>query len=151
MKIDEKKLIEYLERNIGENTRTLDLAKECAVLENGDEFRINLDNDSLIRRVAKENGFRFNADHHSNDEIGMPWSIDFYIEVADVEKDIRRIMNAFQLKMRAQLIVNEYGIYDENKDVLIGFRTSIPWQIKKIYDETNEEIDELESGGRMID
>jgi len=81
----------------------------------------------------------------------MPWVYDFYIEIADVKKDIARINRAFQYKMKLVLIEEEYGIYDEEKDLMIGFRTSIPWQIKKIYDEVSDEIDRLEAGGRIID
>ena len=53
--------------------------------------------------------------------------------------------------MKLVLIEEEYGIYDEEKDLMIGFRTSIPWQIKKSYDEVSDEIDSLEAGGRIID
>ena len=53
--------------------------------------------------------------------------------------------------MKLVLIEEEYGIYDEEKDLMIGFRTSIPWQIKKIYDEVSYEIDRLEACGRIID
>lgn len=152
MKISEKKLAEYLENHIGENCRTVDLAKECGIYEEGKDFEIGLKEDSEIRRIAKENGFRLNDDHHADEFLGMPWSIDFYIEIADVKKDIRRINSAFQLKMKRQLIVEEYGIYKPyDDDYLIGFRLSIPWQIKKIYDEISEQIDEMEKDGRIID
>ena len=79
------------------------------------------------------------------------WVYDFYIEIGNVKKDIARINRAFQYKMKLVLIEEEYGIYDEKKDLMIGFRTSIPWQIKKIYDEVSDEIDRLEAGGRIID
>lgn len=53
--------------------------------------------------------------------------------------------------MKKVLIVSEYGIYDDNNEDLTGFRLSIPWQIKKLYDELNDEISLLESFGMMID
>jgi len=104
-----------------------------------------------VRRIAEENGYRFNSHHHDNEESGMPWIYDFYIEIADVDKDINRINGPFQLKMKQVLIQDEYGIYDEEKDRMIGFRTTIPWRIKKIYDEVSDTIEELESDGRIID
>ena len=148
MKIDENKLVKYLETHIGENTTTYWLAKECSVSE---DEEMDFETDLLIRRIAEENGFRLNDDHHAYEELGMPWVIDFFIEVADVEKDIARINSATQLKMKWVLILDEYGIYNEYKDCWVGFRMSIPWQIKKIYDEVNQEIEEYEKEGIIID
>ena len=147
MKINEKKLIEYLETHVGENTTTYWLAKKCSISED-DEMDFEIDN--LIRKIAEDNGFRLNADHHEYDLLGMPWVIDFFIEIADLEKNIKWIDRAFQLKMKAVLITQEYGIYD-NWERLIGFRLSIPWQIKKMYDEISEEIEEYEKNGITID
>ena len=84
---------------------------------------------SEIRNIAIENGYRFNSHHHDNEESGMPWVYDFFIEIGDVKKDIARINRAFQYKMKLVLIEEEYGIYDEVSD----------------------EIDRLEAGGRIID
>ena len=148
MKIDEKKLVEYLEGHIGENTNTYRLAKECSVL---DDDEMGFETDMLIRRIAKENGFRLNSDHHANEVLGMPWVIDFFIEVADVEKDLARIGNALQPEMKIALILEEYGIYDEYKDCWVAFRFSIPWEIKKIYDEASNEIDEFEEDDCISD
>lgn len=53
--------------------------------------------------------------------------------------------------MKLVLIEEEYGIYDYEKDLMIGFRTSIPWQIKKIYDEVSDTVNELEADGTIID
>lgn len=151
MQINEKKLIDYLESHLGENIRTLDLAKECGIYKLGEDFEMNIETDMKIRETAKANLYRLNASHHAEDVLGMPWSIDFYIEDADVERDIRRINSAFQLKMKTVLIVEEYGIYDDLGQILLGFRASIPWQIKKLYDEIQQKIEEMESDGRDID
>lgn len=151
MKIDEKRLIEYLEDHLGENTRTIELIKKCGDDIEKDDLHMDLKTDSEIRRIAAKNGYRFNSAHHENDEIGMPWAIDFYIEDSDIERDIRRINEAVQRKMKKVLIVSEYGIYDDNNEDLTGFRLSIPWQIKKLYDELNDEISLLKNFGMMID
>jgi len=83
MKIDENRLIEYLENHIGENTRTVDLAEICIIYNKGADFHIDLKIDGEIRkRIAAKNGYSFNSSHHDNEEIGMPWVIDFYIETA---------------------------------------------------------------------
>ena len=74
----------------------------------------------------------------------MTWDIDFYIEIADIEKDIYHINRAFQSKMKLLLIMEEYGIYDEEKDRWIGFRLSIPGRIKQMYDDICAETEELE-------
>ncbi len=154
MMINKERLLEYLETHVGDNTTIFELAKNSKAYDgiSDDEIKDEIMKiNSEIRNIAIENGYRFNSHHHDNEESGMPLVYDFYIEIADVKKDIARINRAFQYKMKLVLIEEEYGIYDEEKDLMIGFRTSIPWQIKKIYDEVSDEIDRLEAGGRIID
>ena len=154
MKINERKLLEYLEDNIGERETIFSLVKRSGAYEGKSDADIRnkiTEIDQKAREIAEDNGFYFNSHHHDNEFLGMPWVYDFYIEIADVEKDIKRINEAFQLKMKLVLIEEEYGIYDYEKDLMIGFRTSMPWQIKKIYDEISDTIDELEADGRIID
>ena len=146
MRIDEKKLIEYLKSHVGDNTTTFNLAKECSISDDDIDF----ETDELIRKIAEDNGFRLNADYHEYEELGMPWVIDFFIEYADLEKNIGWINTAYQLKMKAQLIIQEYGLYD-NWERLLGFRLSIPWQIKKMYDEISDELEEYENNGIDVD
>ena len=147
MKIDEKKLIEYLGNHIGENTTTFWIAKECSLTQDDE---MDFEEDELIRRIAEENDYRLNADYHAYEELGMPWVIDFYIEIADLEKNMQWINKALQPKMKAELIIQEYGLYN-NWERLVGFRLSIPWQIKKMYDEICNELDEYEKAGILID
>ena len=154
MMINKERLLEYLETHVGDNTTIFELAKNSKAYDgiSDDEIKDEIMKiNSEIRNIALENGYRFNSHHHDNEESGMPWVYYFYIEIADVKKDIARINRAFQYKMKLVLIEEEYGIYDEEKDLMIGFRTSIPWQIKKIYDEVSDEIDRLEAGRRIID
>ena len=154
MKINERKLLEYLEDNIGERETIFSLVKGSGSYEDKSDVDIRnkiMEIDYEVRKIAEDNGFSFNSHHHDNAFLGMPWVYDFYIEIADVEKDIKRINEAFQLKMKLVLIEEEYGIYDYEKDLMIGFRTSIPWQIKKLYDEISEMINELEADGTIID
>ena len=75
MKIDEKRLIEYLEDHLGENTKTIELIKKCGDDIEKDDLHMDLKTDSEIRRIAAKNEYRFNSAHHENDEIGMPWAI----------------------------------------------------------------------------
>ncbi|MBO4919757.1 MAG: hypothetical protein J5365_06330 [Erysipelotrichaceae bacterium] len=147
MKIDEKKLVEYLETHIGENTTTFRLAKECSLTQDDE---MDFKEDELIRRIAEENGYKLNADYHAYEELGMPWVIDFYIEIADVEKNMEWINSGLQSRMKAELIEQEYGIYN-NWERLVGFRLSIPWQIKKMYDEICNELEENEKAGILND
>ena len=79
MKLDEKKIIDYLKNHVGENTTTYMLAKDSGALEG--EFD-GMETDLAIRKIAEENGFRLNSSHHNNELLGMPYSIDFYIEKA---------------------------------------------------------------------
>ena len=154
MMINKERLLEYLETHVGDNTTIFELAKNSKAYDgiSDDEIKDEIMKiNSEIRNIAIENGYRFNSHHHDNEESGMPWVYDFFIEIGDVKKDIARINRAFQYKMKLVLIEEEYGIYDEEKDLMIGFRTSIPWQIKKIYDEVSDEIDRLEADGRIID
>ncbi len=154
MMIDKEKLLEYLNGHIGNNTTTFDLIKASNICKgmSDKEIQRNMHNiDPEVCETAEENGFRFNSHHHDREFLGMPWAYDFYIEIADVEKDIARISSASHLKTRKMLIEEEYGIYDEKNDLMIGFRMTIPWQIKKIYDEMCDEIDRLESEEKDID
>ena len=154
MNINKEKLLEYLDRHVGDNMKMLELINESGTCEGMSEEEIREDLLRInheIHEIAEDNGYRLNSDHHKNDECGMPWVYDFYIEIADVDKDIARIDSAFQLKMKTWLVQKEYGIWDDDKDMFVGFRPSIPWQIKKIYDEVNDEIEELEKDGRIID
>ena len=154
MKINERKLLEYLEEHIGERETIFSLVKRSGAYEDKSDVDIRseiMKIDQKVREIAEDNGFYFNSHHHDNEFLGMPWVYDFYIEIEDVEKDIARIDKASQYKMKIVLIQQEYGIYDVEKDLMIGFRTSMPWQIKKIYDEISDTIDELEADGRIID
>jgi len=154
MKINERKLLEYLEEHIGERETIFSLVKRSGAYEDKSDADIRseiMEIDFEVRKIAEDNGFSFNSYHHDNEFLGMPWVYDFYIEIGDVEKDIAWINRAFQYKMKLVLIEQEYGIYDAEKDLMIGFRTSMPWQIKKIYDEISDTIDELEADGRIMD
>lgn len=154
MKINERKLLEYLEEHIGEREIIFSLVKRSGAYEDKSDVDIRneiMEIDFEVRKIAEDNGFYFNSHHHDNEFLGMPWVNDFYIEIGDVEKDIAWINRAFQYKMKLVLIEQEYGIYDAEKDLMIGFRTSMPWQIKKIYDEIQDTIDELEADGTIID
>jgi len=85
MKLDEKKIIDYLKNHVGENTTTYMIAKDSGALEG--EFD-GMETDASIRKIAENNGFRLYSDHHYNELLGMPYSIDFYIK--EYNKDIRK-------------------------------------------------------------
>ena len=152
--VNEKRILEYLDRHIGNRITFFELVKDAKACEgmNDDEIQKKIMTIArIVYEIAKDNGYRFNGDHHDYDETDRQWrDNDFYIEISDVEKDIARIKSAFQIKMKIVLIIEEYGIYDEEKDRMIGFRTSIPWQIKKLYDELSDELERLETDGTII-
>ncbi len=77
-----------------ENTRTVDLAEICVIYNEGAYFHIDLKTDGEIRRIAAKYGYSFNSSHHDNEEIGMPWVIDFYIEAAISKKAFKQIRSA---------------------------------------------------------
>ena len=148
MKFNEKKLVEFLEKHIGENYVILDLMKESGACEedNGEKMeddKIDIDFviNERVRKIAAENGFCFNSHHHDNTLWGMPWVYDFYIELEDAEKDIARINAAGKPWKKKDLIEEEYGIWDEFGTLVIGFRTTIPARIKELYDQICEEIE----------
>ncbi len=149
MKLNERKIIEYLESHIGCNTNTYLLIKESGAYE--EEFEMDFELDMQVRKIAEDNGFCLNSHHHDNEVLGMPWVIDFYIEVSDVEKDIARIAEKNSMMERISMVLDEYGIYNEYKDQWTGFRLSIPWQIKKIYDEACEKINKNQNEETDID
>ena len=89
MKLDEKKIVEYLKSHIGENTTTRRLAYDSKAIEemNEDQFQEEMwEIDETIRRIAEENGFRLNEDHCKDQLMGMPWVFDFFIEIDDENK-----------------------------------------------------------------
>lgn len=142
MKINEKKYVEFLEKHIGDNYKMFDLLKESGSCETeNDELIIDLKLDRQARVIAEKNGFRFNSHHRDNVCWGMPWVYDFYIELADVEKDIARINAKGEPWKKKGLIEDEYGIRDAQGDLVLGFRTTIPAKIKELYDQICEEID----------
>lgn len=142
MKLDEKKIVEYLRSHIGENTNAYRLIEDSKAYEG------NLKDDDVnlfefvqeVWDIAKKNGFRLNNDHNRYRIIGLPWIIDFYIEES-AEKILSKIMKEDDLSKRAMMIEEAYGIYENNE--LIGFTVSIPWQIKKVYDESWEDNREV--------
>ncbi len=143
MMINKERLLEYLETHVGDNTTIFELVKNSKAYEgiNDNEIKEEIMKiNSEIRYIATENGYRFNSHHHDNEESGMPWVYDFYIELADVEKDIARINAADKPWKKKDLIEEEYGIRDEY-DLVIGFRTTIPARIKELYDQICEEIE----------
>ncbi len=138
MKIDEKKLIEYLKNHIGENTTTWRLAVDSGVCEgmNNDEIDANIAQiQRAIHKIAEKNKFRLNNDHHYNEVIGLPWNIDFYIEEYDKEEVVKRIMNEPSMAKRIEMILDEYGIYDKWTGEFIELRYDFPKELKKIYKE----------------
>ncbi|MBQ6478509.1 MAG: hypothetical protein IJI44_03980 [Erysipelotrichaceae bacterium] len=145
MKLNEQKLLDYLRNHIGENTTTERLIKDSGACEEEIDFEL----DGKVRRIARENGYRLNDDHCKDEFWGMPWVFDFFIEDADVDRDLARIRH-YQPRIALLLIEKEYGIYDYN-GTLIGFRTSIPYRIKQFYDETGEMLKEYERQGILID
>ncbi|MCR4632532.1 MAG: hypothetical protein K5648_00225 [Erysipelotrichaceae bacterium] len=154
MKINEKKVLDYLEMHVGDRMMSFDLVMESGACEGESEKQIlehMMELDRKVRKIAADNGYCFNSHHHDDEILGLPYVYDFYIEISDVDKDIARINGAFQYKMKLVLIEQEYGIYNEETGLMLGFRTSIPWQIKKIYDEIRDKVDRLEADGRDID
>ena len=142
MKLDEKKIVEYLRSHIGENTSAYRL------IEDSEAYEGNLKDDDAnlfefvqeVWDIAKKNGFRLNNDHNRYRIIGLPWNIDFFIEES-AEKILSKIMKENDPSKRAMMIEETYGIYENNE--LVGFTVSIPWQIKKVYDESWEDNKEV--------
>ncbi len=148
MKINEKKLVEFLENHIGHNYKMLELLKDSGACEEddgekmeNDKIEIDLVIDDHVCQIAEKNGFRFNRHHHDNHLWGMPWVYDFYIEVADIEKDIARINSEKRLRSRKAMIEYEYGNYDEYRECYFGFRPTTPTKILELYDQICEEIE----------
>ena len=147
MKVNEKKLVDYLRNHVGENTTTYRLAIDSGALE--EEWN-DFETDERIRKIAEDNKFRLNSDHNYFKELGMPWVIDFYIEEYDRDKVISKIMKEPSLVKRIAMIQNEYGLYDEEEGRLIEFRYDLPDILKELYEKDCDEYDRLTEGG-MID
>ena len=137
MKLNEKKIVEYLQSHLGENTSTYRLIDASKAYEGNLESKeVNLfELDKELRDIAKKNGFRLNSDHNRYRIIRLPWNIDFYIKES-AEKILSKFLKDKDPIRRANMIEQTYGIYENGE--LIGFTVSITWQIKKVYDETWE-------------
>ncbi len=139
-------VLNYLNKHVGERMLMDDLIERsgacCGLSKELIDEKI-FDIDSQIREFAEENGYRLNSHHHDNHIWGMPWVYDFYIEIADVRKDVERLLATPDLKKRIMMVEEEYGIYDE-EGLLIGFRLSIPGEVKMIYDDACDIIEKME-------
>ena len=147
MLLNEKKVIEYLKKNIGGNATTRSLAIESGATEGMSEDELNrnmAEIDRMIWDIAEGNGFRLNNDHCKDELRGMPWVFDFFIELRE-DKDVPRILSKPSPAERMRMIEDEYGLYDMN-DVLAGFRLGIPASIKQIYDDSRRETEEYQEG-----
>jgi hypothetical protein len=146
MKLNEKKIVDYLRSHVGENTTTYRLAIDSGALE--EEWN-DFETDERIRKIAEDNKFRLNSDHNYFKELGMPWVIDFYIEEYDRDKVISKIMKEPSLMKRIIMIRNEYGLYDEEEGCLIEFRYDLPDVLKELYERDCDEYDRLTEGGTI--
>ncbi|MBR4462418.1 MAG: hypothetical protein IKS51_07565 [Erysipelotrichaceae bacterium] len=146
MKLNEKKLVDYLKNHAGENTTTYRLAMDSGALEG--EWN-DFETDEMIRKIAEENRFRLNNDHNYFKELGMPWHIDFFIQEYDKEKVIAEIMSEPRPQRRIAMIQNEYGIYDEEEDRLIELRYDLPDVLRDLYERDCNELDRLSEGGTI--
>lgn len=148
MKINEKKLADYLKTHVGENTTTWRLVRDSEALEEGMD---DLEIDEEVRRIAAENKFRLNADHNYFKILGLPYNIDFYIEEYDEEAVIKRIRNTESLTEQLYLIRQEYGIEDDLTGEFITFRYDLPDELRKIYEEGKAYVDKCKKNGYLID
>lgn len=150
MNLDVEKIIDYLENHIGENTTSYLLVTKTSAYE-GDNFENEnkFEMEKQICDIAERNGFYLNKEHHGDADIGLPWNIDFVIERRD-EKISNEILSEELITYRLYRIEEEYGIFNENEEI-IGFKTNIPWKVKKTYDEDKLYIKENRKKGIIID
>ncbi len=82
MMIDEKKVIDYLSRNIGEYTTSYLLVRDAGAYQ-GDMKKLDhdelLEMEDKVMKIAEANGFTLNKDHHDFKLEGLPWNLDFKI------------------------------------------------------------------------
>ena len=104
-----------------------------------------METDASIRKIAESNGFRLNSDHHYNELLGMPYSIDFYIEEYNKDAVISAVRNERSLTKRILMIQKEYGIYDNETGELMEMRYDLPNELREIYEEDTGKLDELQS------
>lgn len=151
MELDIEKVVDYLENHVGESATSYMLVKTAGAYEGDDLDKEDLFGlEEKIKIIAEKNGFTLNKAHHKDEILGMPWCIDFIIERRNEEEIAARIMKEPMMTYRLYRIQQEYGIFDRD-DMLIGFKTNMPWELKKIYDEDNRYIEDNHRNGIMID
>lgn len=151
MELNEGKIVEFFENHVGEYATSYRLVKYLDAYEGEDLDSENLfELEDQMHRIAERNGFELNKDHNRDKIIGLPWNIDFVIVKRDEEKIAKKILSEKLMTLRLYKIEQEYGIYDENEE-LIGFKKNMPWKVKKVYDTDRKYIEESRKNGILID
>ena len=151
MELNEEKIIEFLENHVGEYATSYRLVKAIDAYEGDDLDKENLfELENQLRKIAGRNGFELNKDHNEGKEIGLPWNIDFVIRKRDEEKIANEILSEELMMLRLYKIEQEYGIFDEDEE-LIGFKKNMPWKVKKVYDIDTKNVEDSKKKGILLD
>ena len=151
MELNEEKIIEFLENHVGEYAASYRLVKAIDAYEGDDLDKENLfELENQLRKIAERNGFELNKDHNKDKVIGLPWNIDFVIRKRDEGRIANEILSEELMMLRLYKIEQEYGIYDEDNE-LIGFRKNMPWKVKKVYDTDTKYVEDSKKKGILLD
>ena len=123
MKLNEKAIVDYLERNAGKFMSSWQLVsitnasnKSMEDLTTVELFEM----DEEVFNIGRRNGFYLSKRHHWFEELGMPWHIDFEI--------IRNVNNYFEDRLAYGSYVRYQGkimiVFDETDYELAG-----PWNV----------------------
>ena len=151
MELNEDKIIDFLENHVGEYATSYRLVKAIDAYEGDDLDKEDLfELENQVRKIAERNGFELNKDHNKGKIIGLPWNIDFVIRKRDEEKIANEILSEELMMFRLYKIEQEYGIFDEDEE-LIGFKKNMPWKVKKVYDTDTKYVEDSKKKGILLD
>ena len=137
MKLDEKKIIEYLEKNQRKKITTWQLLQETGACDTGldklsteDLFII----DKEIFEIGKKNGFLLSKRHHYFESLGMSWNIDFEIIPNDDNYFEDELQWGSYVKCQGKIMI-AYEFWKYEEEGLIGL---VEEGAKLVYDDEDD-------------
>ena len=82
MKIDEKKIVEYLKNHLGESISPVQIVQKTGACDEELDFTNLFEITDEVFRIGRKNGFWLYMAHHRGKAEGVPWNLDFIIKKA---------------------------------------------------------------------
>lgn len=159
MKLNEERIIRYLNEHVGETITSLQLVRNANAYEvnnasEAEKFEI----EDAVTLIAKENGFVLDKSNHDNKIVGFPFNLDFVIKRMELKEDLIYRESVFGTYMpegevlsvydRSQnnLVISSGNYYPEKEDETFAF-PDITTELKdrKTYTISQSELNTIKS------